>query len=117
MTMCFRVTVTGFQASKFHSGRCVSESRLLATDAYSGETPTLYFLSQEVELGKQSWGVSEAGSAPTQMYTKLARSDQRVKLWIDNKLMVDQWSSLSGAKVYGTIVFGDAYSYYRILME
>jgi hypothetical protein len=51
------------------------------------------------------------------MYTKLARSDQRVKLWIDNKLIVDQWSSLSGAKVYGTIVFGDAYSYYRILME
>ena len=61
--------------------------------------------------------VQSSCSQTYSMYTKLARSDQCLKLWIDNQLVVDQWSSLSGTKVYDTIVFGDAYSYYRILME
>lgn len=51
------------------------------------------------------------------MQTALADLDQRVKLWLDNRLLVDQWTSLAATDIHATIAFGTALGYFRILME
>jgi hypothetical protein len=51
------------------------------------------------------------------MYASLAQTDQRVKMWVDNKLIVDQWSSLVGTQAQGTLVFGAAFARYKIVIE
>ena len=39
---------------------------------------------------------SSAGSEAFNFSVDLAQSEQRVRLWVDNLLLIDQWSSLSG---------------------
>jgi len=51
------------------------------------------------------------------MYATLAEPDQRVRLWVDNTLIVDQWLSLIDTQVQGTVAFGAAFAHYRVLME
>jgi len=42
---------------------------------------------------------------------------QRVKLWLDNKLVIDQWSSLAAASPTVTYAFPVANDYYEVDME
>ncbi|EKX55501.1 hypothetical protein GUITHDRAFT_131684 [Guillardia theta CCMP2712] len=42
---------------------------------------------------------------------------ERVKCWIDDYLLIDAWSSLSGTNLNGTIFFSRAYDYYQIKIE
>ena len=51
------------------------------------------------------------------MYTALTESDQRVRLWVDNQLLIDQWTSLTGTQLDGTIAFGAPSAYYKLLVE
>jgi len=121
-SMSIREGVNGVYATYYDSPSFESALFTKVDDSISvidSRSQQLFDISPSRPIYAVRWSgfVEPSCSQTYSMYTKLARSDQRVKLWIDNQLVVDQWSSLSGTKVYGTIVFGDAYSYYRILME
>ena len=51
------------------------------------------------------------------MYAALTQADQRVKMWVDNKLVMDQWSSLVSTQAQGTLVFGSSFARYSIVIE
>ena len=47
-------------------------------------------------------------------FATATEADDRVKLWVDNQLLVDQWSSLQSLVNEGTIGLGLEDAYYEI---
>lgn len=57
--------------------------------------------------------IKPAAAGEHTFHTTLADSDERVKVWIDNSLLIDQWSSLSAltaAATYGSLSTSAYYS-------
>ena len=55
-----------------------------------------------------------------QVYTFFAgvqTAVERMKLWVDNSLLVDQWTSISATEKSGTLMIGTANGYYDVVME
>ena len=51
-------------------------------------------------------------------YTPIDSADERVRLWVDNSLVIDQWTSLAGTDPSGTpLAFGISNGYYDVKME
>jgi len=50
-------------------------------------------------------------------YTSVSETDERMKLWIESKLLIDQWTSLDSTEAWGTVIFGEASGYYQVTME
>jgi hypothetical protein len=44
-------------------------------------------------------------------------TDERVRLWIDNSLVIDQWTSLSTAQPSGTVSLPVIGAYYSLIMD
>jgi len=73
----------------------------------------------------QVWGARWSGLirptvATTYTYNVVSKSDlvsERVKLWLDNKLVIDQWSSLVATAPSCTFAFPVAMDYYEIDLE
>ena len=42
---------------------------------------------------------------------------ERLKVWIDNSIIVDQWSSLEGTETSGTLMIGTADAYYDVRLS
>ncbi len=51
------------------------------------------------------------------MFATVSESDERLRLWVDNILVVDMWNSISGKEGSGSIGFGIALEYYNIVVE
>ena len=51
------------------------------------------------------------------LYASLLVSSDRVRLWVDNCLLVDQWSSLAATTSSASIIFPASKSYYYIQIE
>jgi hypothetical protein len=51
------------------------------------------------------------------MFATVTGNDERLRLWIDNSLVVDMWSSISGTEGSGSVGFGMAMEYYNIVVE
>jgi hypothetical protein len=58
----------------------------------------------------------QASLTHTFFITVLTESE-RVQLWLDNSIIVDQWSSISQTKLSGTIWLGAAHSYYSLRLD
>ena len=55
-----------------------------------------------------------------QLYTFFAAvqtNTERMKLWVDNSLLVDQWTDLGALEKSGTLMIGTANGYYDVVME
>ncbi len=55
-----------------------------------------------------------------QVYTFFAgvqTAVERMKLWVDNSLLVGQWTSISATENSGTLMIGTANGYYDVVME
>ena len=55
-----------------------------------------------------------------QVYTFFAgvqTAVERMKLWVDNSLLVDQWTDLTATEKSGTLMIGTANGYYDVVME
>jgi hypothetical protein len=69
------------------------------------------------------WGARWAGFVRpsfAQVYTFFAEvvgAGERIKLWVDNSLIVDQWTSLEGLESSGTISVASENGYYDITVE
>ena len=50
-------------------------------------------------------------------YTAISGRDQRIRLWIDNLLLIDMWQNVSATDGSGTIYFGLASNFYDIKIE
>jgi len=50
-------------------------------------------------------------------FASVTETDERVKLWIDNRLLVTQWSSLKSLELEGTAMLAIAGAYYEVIME
>lgn len=50
-------------------------------------------------------------------YAAVHGSDERVKLWVDNSVVIDAWSSLSSTEVSGSIGFDTSNRYYDIKLD
>jgi len=50
-------------------------------------------------------------------YTDVMTIDERVRLWVDNSLIIDSWTSLSGTETSGTYLFALANDFYDITIE
>jgi hypothetical protein len=66
-------------------------------------------------------GFIRPSTAAQYTFTTVAVSDaneqERVKLWLDNQLVIDQWSSLAGTNPAATFAFPVAMDYYELEME
>ena len=51
------------------------------------------------------------------MTVLLQNSGERARLWVDNSLVIDQWTSLASFSTSATIAFSVANGYYDILLE
>ena len=51
------------------------------------------------------------------MYSTVAEADERMKLWVDSTLLVDQWKNLESTEASGVIAFGREAGYYMVVME
>eukprot|EP00960_Hanusia_phi_P060183 764427-Hanusia_phi.AAC.1 len=51
------------------------------------------------------------------MYASVRSWVERVRLWVDNVILIDQWTSLEGTENSGTIYMGTAGGYYDVVME
>jgi hypothetical protein len=51
------------------------------------------------------------------MHAVICAADERIRLWIDNNLVVDMWQSLSGTDGSGIANFDEAHRYYDIKVE
>ena len=47
----------------------------------------------------------------------MTTNDERVRLWVDNLLVIDQWTSLAATEASGTILFGLGNEFYDITLE
>ena len=70
------------------------------------------------------WGVRWAGfirpslAQTYTLFTHVSEADERVKLWVDNLLLINQWASLAGTVVSGTIDFPVANgTFYHLIMK
>jgi hypothetical protein len=54
---------------------------------------------------------------PYTFYTRLDGFDERVQLWVDNSLVIQGWTSLTGTEMSGTFLFGGSNSFYDIKLE
>jgi hypothetical protein len=62
--------------------------------------------------------IQPPGPGEYALYANLGQGSERVKLWVDNKLVIDQWTSLVSTSASGTLQFADAYdSLYHIRVE
>ena len=50
-------------------------------------------------------------------FTKFSGLNERIKLWIENSLLVDQWTSLSNSMPNGTFFFSRGSGFYEIEIE
>ena len=50
-------------------------------------------------------------------FARVSGDADRVKLWVDNSLLVDQWLSLSATERSGTLTIGAANAYFDVAME
>jgi hypothetical protein len=50
-------------------------------------------------------------------FIKVVAESERVQLWLDNSIIVDQWSSMAQTELSGTIWLGAAHSYYSLRLD
>ena len=50
-------------------------------------------------------------------FARVSGDEDRVKLWVDNSLLVDQWLSLAATERSGTLAIGAANAYFDVAME
>uniref|UniRef100_A0A7S4KLE9 PA14 domain-containing protein n=1 Tax=Guillardia theta TaxID=55529 RepID=A0A7S4KLE9_GUITH len=71
-------------------------------------------------LTSSTWGVRWVGFVRPSLanqYTfqvSIGESTERVKLWVDNSIIIQQWTSIDGTTVSGTMGFGNGNGYYDI---
>jgi hypothetical protein len=51
------------------------------------------------------------------LYAAVSGQQERIRLWVDNILIVDMWASLAGTVGSGTAVFGILDNFYEIVLE
>ena len=96
-------------------------------------TPLLSFISVRIQndgkekalslAGENDFSVRWAGFLKPQyaekytLYAAVSGEQERIRLWVDNILLVDMWSSLAGTEGSGTAVFGIVDGFYDVTME
>jgi hypothetical protein len=51
------------------------------------------------------------------MFATVSRNEERLRLWVDNSLVIDMWNSISGTEGSGSVSFGIALEYFNIVIE
>ena len=51
------------------------------------------------------------------LHAAVVEVDERIKLWVDNRILINQWSSLKSTSLQSTIDFATIGGYYLVLME
>jgi hypothetical protein len=116
--------------------RVIPENRGLFATYYRNNNfvhPSLSYISDGIELDNQQkalslvdenvFSVRWAGflkPSAVETYTIFAAvsgGQERIRLWIDNTLIVDMWASISATAGSGTIVFGVKNGLHDILLE
>jgi hypothetical protein len=93
---------------------------------WSGMTPTGRLYPQSVTNGEFSvrWTGFVRSTAPAgyihtfhTTLVNIGNTDERVQLWIDNSLVISQWSSLSMSQPSGTVSLSTNGAYYSLIMD
>jgi hypothetical protein len=114
----------------------VMENKGLFATYYSDESlslPLLSFVSDGIEMDTRGKILSLAelkcfsarwtgfihpqDSHIYTMFVGISEPDQRLRLWIDNILIVDMWASLSGTEGSAKVSFDNPGGYYEIILE
>jgi hypothetical protein len=83
----------------------------------SGGKPAATLASASSYAVRWSGFVRPAAAQEYTFYAGMQDASQRLRLWVDNVLTMDQWTSLSGTESSGTISFPTANDYYDIVMD
>jgi len=78
----------------------------------SGAEPT--GLTDEQYQARWIGAVRPSKASLYTFYASMNQKDERVKLWLDNSVVIDQWTSLSGTEASGTFSFGVVNGFYDI---
>eukprot|EP00961_Rhodomonas_salina_P050232 674693-Rhodomonas_salina.1 len=73
-----------------------------------------------VQYGARWAGLIDVKASDSTIFTfstTLTSDTERVKLWVDNQLLVNQWSSLQGLQKSGTVSFVTGTGFYEIEIE
>jgi len=109
------LSATFYSDSSLAAGQAEQSSVWEGPLDWSSTSPSIGAFSQTA--ARWSGFVRPDASGMYNIKTVLQSSEERVKLWVDGLLLIDDWNSLKSLSLDSAIIFPAAMSYYEIIVE